>query len=289
MKLVELLVKELEKWPERVTYFVQDGDGEVKAGRLFGMVSMPTDTGVWVRPSPSNNYNFHSGLCTDWQTSIVTKDIYTKHKDRQMKRKVRTDFDPTKEYSVDVSGCTEEEKKEVQQAFFDAGFPWSSRGKTYQNLNAVKYTNIAGGDITAYCLYGSTTEGCNMTAKEFLELVYEPEQQGHMHAELMAQYAEDATTTDKPWNLWEVCFGSRWVPLKTHPEWAQAAQYRRKTLPDLEVDARVLVWNTPQNKVKRHFSHFDEDGCICVFDNGMSSFTANAYTAWPHWELWEDE
>jgi len=112
---------------------------------------------------------------------------------------------------------------------------------------------------------------------------------GHCHAHLMLQYAEDATTTDKPWNLWEVCFGSRWVPLKTHPEWAQAAQYRRKTLPDLEVDARVLVWNLPQNKVKRHFSHFDEDGCICVFDHGMSSFTAKGYTACPHWELWEDE
>jgi len=81
MKLVELLVKELEKWPERVTYFVQDVDGEVKAGRLFGMVSKPTDTGVWVRPNPLNNYNFDSALCTDWQTSVVTKDIYTKHKE----------------------------------------------------------------------------------------------------------------------------------------------------------------------------------------------------------------
>lgn len=29
MKLVELLVKEIEEWPEGVTYFVQDEDGEV--------------------------------------------------------------------------------------------------------------------------------------------------------------------------------------------------------------------------------------------------------------------
>lgn len=25
----------------------------------------------------------------------------------------------------------------------------------------------------------------------------------HIHAELMAQYAEDALITDKPWELWE--------------------------------------------------------------------------------------
>lgn len=79
MRLVELLVKELEEWPEGVTYFVQDRDRAVKAGN-GSEPSEPTYPGVWIRRTSLDDYNFYSGLCTDWQTSIVTKDIYTKHK-----------------------------------------------------------------------------------------------------------------------------------------------------------------------------------------------------------------
>ena len=79
MKLVELLVKELEGWPEGVTYFVQDGDGEVKAGS-GSKLKEPSAYGSWLRGTTLSKFNFYSGICTDWQTSIVTKDIYTKHK-----------------------------------------------------------------------------------------------------------------------------------------------------------------------------------------------------------------
>lgn len=89
------------------------------------------------------------------------------------KRKVRKDFDPKKEYSVDVSKCTLEEKKEVQQAFFDAGFLWITTDKTNINLDAVQYSNTTvQGTVTGYLLYGTTTDDCNMSAKEFLSLVY---------------------------------------------------------------------------------------------------------------------
>lgn len=80
MKLVDLLVKELEEWPESVAYFVQDRDGEVKAGH-GSAPREPLSTGVWIRPIPSDDYYFYPySSCTDWQTSIVTKDVYTKHK-----------------------------------------------------------------------------------------------------------------------------------------------------------------------------------------------------------------
>lgn len=58
------------------------------------------------------------------EIQFPTKDIYAEHKETQMKRKVREDFNPAKEYSVDVEGCTVKEKEEVQQAFFDAGILW---------------------------------------------------------------------------------------------------------------------------------------------------------------------
>jgi len=248
MKLVDLLVKQLEEWPEDVTYFVQDGDREVKAGS-GSKLSEPTDTGGWVRHLTLDNYNFYSCLCTDWKTSVVTKDVYTKHK-TQMKRKVRKDFDATKEYSVDVSGCTEEEKKEVQQGFFDAGIQWPSKGKIYQYLDVMKYTNkYEAGGVTYHLLYGDTTKGCNMTAKEFLDLVYEPDKKGHIHAESMAMYAEDAKTTDEPWELWYIDFGSRGTrQLTNHPCWNPKLKYLRKQkthivhgveIPDLRVSPEL--------------------------------------------------
>lgn len=39
-------------------------------------------------------------------------------------RKVRKNFDKNKGYSVNVTDCTEEMKKAVQQAFFDVGIDW---------------------------------------------------------------------------------------------------------------------------------------------------------------------
>lgn len=62
-----------------------------------------------------------------------------------------------------------------------------------------------------------------------------------------------------------------------------------KPLPKLAVDTKVLVWNHPNNKAKRHFSHF-EDGKIYTFDNGSTSFTRrrrNSITSWSNWELAE--
>ena len=62
-----------------------------------------------------------------------------------------------------------------------------------------------------------------------------------------------------------------------------------KPLPDLEVDAKVLVWNDTNEKNRRHFSHFS-NGRIYTFDNGTTSFTrlhAKSMTGWPYWELAE--
>lgn len=146
------------------------------------------------------------------------------------KRKVRKDFDPGKEYSVDVEDCTAEEKKEVQQAFFDAGFPWKLGGKEYRCLDAAQYSNtLVGRGVTAHLMYGCSTERCNMTAKEFLELVYE---QGHVHSESMTLYAEDAKTHSKPWELWQVKVRSLdwsdWNDCVVSPSWEPSLEYRRK-------------------------------------------------------------
>lgn len=145
------------------------------------------------------------------------------------KHKVRKDFDPKRAYSVDVSNCIEDEKKKIQQAFFDAGFLWRLQGKEYLHLGAEQYSNMySDGTTSDYCLFGEVREG-SMTPKEFLELVYEPEYQGHPHARLMAQYAEDAKFTDEPWELWQIknCF-DKWSTCENNPARLPFAEYRRK-------------------------------------------------------------
>lgn len=53
---------------------------------------------------------------------------------------------------------------------------------------------------------------------------------GHIHAELMAQYAKDARETDAPWKRWEFKnkHESLWRNLSTNPGWHKDDEYRRK-------------------------------------------------------------
>lgn len=53
----------------------------------------------------------------------------------------------------------------------------------------------------------------------------------HVHAELMAQYAQDALETDKPWERWEFRFRRRpsnWRDFTNGPTWLPDIEYRRK-------------------------------------------------------------
>lgn len=75
------------------------------------------------------------------------------------------------------------------------------------------------------------------------------EKKGHIHAELMAQYAEDAKTTDRPWELWQVkCAAGIWHRCQQHPKWECNTGYRRKPktklihgveIPDFEFTPKV--------------------------------------------------
>ena len=59
-----------------------------------------------------------------------------------------------------------------------------------------------------------------------------------------------------------------------------------KPLPDLPVDAKVVVWDNGGQKFKRHFSHF-ENGTLYAFDDGRTSWAGGATSPWRNWELAE--
>jgi hypothetical protein len=65
-----------------------------------------------------------------------------------------------------------------------------------------------------------------------------------------------------------------------------------KPVPDLEVDTKVLVWDNGKTvKERRYFSHFDKNGNIYCFNNGVTGWIAkNATTIrWDNWELYKEE
>ena len=232
MKLVELLVKELVKWPECVTYFVQDMDGEVKAAGESEPREPrePSSFGTWTRRSPLDNYNFYSGLCTDWETSIVTKDIYTKHKEettgeRQMKLvellvKELVKWPECVTYFVqdmdgEVKAAGESEPREPREP---SSFGTWTRRSPLDNYNF--YSGLC------------TDWETSIVTKDIYTKHKEEKKKGHVHAELMAQYAEDAMTHAEPWKLWQVwqvkADDGAWWDCGAHPRWANDTEYRRK-------------------------------------------------------------
>ena len=54
---------------------------------------------------------------------------------------------------------------------------------------------------------------------------------GHVHAELMAEYAKDAAKSTEPWKDWEMTDSfdtPSWISCTGHPGWVSVLNYRRK-------------------------------------------------------------
>ena len=71
----------------------------------------------------------------------------------------------------------------------------------------------------------------------------------HIHAALMLQYAQDASTTDKPWEMWEYFADHEWERLTGNPAWDDDTKYRRKprTIRIGEIDIPEPVREPLQN------------------------------------------
>lgn len=53
----------------------------------------------------------------------------------------------------------------------------------------------------------------------------------HIHADTMAQYAEDAKKYNEPWKMWQYDHPDHagvWIDCDSHPSWATDLVYRRK-------------------------------------------------------------
>jgi hypothetical protein len=117
---------------------------------------------------------------------------------------------------------------------------------------------------------------------------------GHIHAELMAQYAEDAKQHEKPWQLWQNYVSGTWENCENHPSWHSDSQYRRKPrtikIGDIEVsepcreapEVGQKVWAIhPVNHVEP-FTWYSSKACYDALEGGFVHLTEEA--AQQHYE-----
>jgi len=74
----------------------------------------------------------------------------------------------------------------------------------------------------------------------------------HVHAELMAQYAQDAMETDTPWERWERVHCGEWVDCLYHPGWFSGGKYRRKP----QTITRTITYPKPLSELPEGSRYF---------------------------------
>lgn len=134
-----------------------------------------------------------------------------------------------KQIIVNVDGLSVEEKQRVNEALAKiTGF-----NKMTSNLVIAKWMYAPSSYIDDQITHSdgnksTASEGSTHTPQQVLEMAGMAKQ-GHVHAYLMALYAEDAKTTDKPWELWEFKdVDGVWWCNPHHPIWGTGTEYRRK-------------------------------------------------------------
>ena len=182
---------------------------------------------------------------TEIQFPIPTKDIYTKHKEEtQMKQLI-----------IHVDGLTIEEKQRVAEALakiknvgmcnptywdkVDTLYGPSADGvnvgfNNYKDPNPThspqQVLEMAGMAPTAdqHVFLADALIITDSTGNIIYDSTLGEKKKGHIHAELMTQYAEDAMTHAKPWELWQFLGSLGWSSCGESPRWNETKEYRRK-------------------------------------------------------------
>lgn len=131
-----------------------------------------------------------------------------------------------KQIIVNVSGLSAEEKQRVNEAL--AKITGTHKLPVINPAAAWFFAPASTGSMMITWGWGSLIEEPTHTPQQVLEMAGMAKQ-GHIHADLMALYAEDAKTTDKPWELWEFKdVDGVWWRNPHHPIWGTGTEYRRK-------------------------------------------------------------
>ena len=99
----------------------------------------------------------------------------------------------------------------------------------------------------------------------------EENQHSHIHADLMAMYAKDAKSTDKPWELWQIKDArGEWRDLTRNPSFATHLGYCRKPkthivngveIADLRIEPKIDEWYYLVDPTEPEFTSSYEATC----------------------------
>lgn len=91
MKLVEILARELDEWPERVVCFTQDGNTHCYG---WPTTSLFCDNGLWYTREAAlslSGYKLLTCLSKDHTTAIVTKDMWQAERNKLLSSTAKED------------------------------------------------------------------------------------------------------------------------------------------------------------------------------------------------------
>lgn len=175
-----------------------------------------------------------------------------------------------KQLIIHVDGLTIEEKQRVAEALAKIK-NIGMCNPTYWDKADTLYGPSADGVIVGFNNYKDPNP--THSPQQVLEMAG-MEMKGHIHAELMAQYAEDAKTSKTPWELWQIKGDNgEWWECNAHPRWSNATEYYRKPkmklihgteVPDLSFTPKVgedyyfICLSSDQLVKKDHYSK----GCM---------------------------
>lgn len=118
---------------------------------------------------------------------------------------------------------------------------------------------------------------------------------GHPHAELMAQYAEDAKATDKPWELWEWSLKRRpdeWSAMRQEMGFEVRHNYRRKPKTksvgrlqlDVGVNTEVLKMITDKfNELQGQIDNTKQNLCVAISEESLQEAIDNTVSNIVHY------
>lgn len=130
-----------------------------------------------------------------------------------------------KQIIVNVGGLTIAEKQRVNEAL--AKITGAKQLPLFNSRAGWLFAPATTGEMMVTWSFPSETKTPTHTPQQVLEMAGMAKQ-GHVHAENMALYAEDAKTTDKPWELWQVNVSGEWRDLTCNPSFTPHLGYRRK-------------------------------------------------------------
>ena len=93
-------------------------------------------------------------------------------------------------------------------------------GEVHKDMRGVEHVPMDNGLI-----YGKHRPNPRDLVADYVEVT------GHVHAELMAEYAKDAAKSTEPWKGWEMTDSfdtTSWISCTGHPGWISVLNYRRK-------------------------------------------------------------